>query len=179
MMQEKQEGMGGVQGPENEAQPRKSYVSQGKEYEEHCQSVLIRMGATAHVVGKACDGGIDIIGHLTETKTGGAEQINLVAQCKSSRAKVPVQLIREFEGVLGRENSGVVGFFFSPSGFSQNSLNHGISSKFPLALCTTRGEFTKIWQNPVLRKMAVSLRPPARAALTLCPSSRQSTTVAI
>ena len=121
MMQEKQEGMGGVQGPENEAQPRKSYVSQGKEYEEHCQSVLIRMGATAHVVGKACDGGIDIIGHLTEvrvvsslmcvvcvcspsipppfsllcffkpvslcisrrceqTKTGGAEQINLVAQ---------------------------------------------------------------------------------------------------
>ena len=38
------------------------------------------------------------------------------SQCKSSRAKVPVQLIREFEGVLGRENSGVVGFFFSPSG---------------------------------------------------------------
>eukprot|EP01147_Barroeca_monosierra_P009744 gene9744-1947_t len=147
-----------------------------KRYPETCgQQEAERLSLpVAEVTGKAGDAGIDIIGIIAQNVGETRKDYPFVAQCKSSKQKVSVQLLREFEGVLGRENPGTIGMYFSYTGFSVNSMEHCITSVYPIALWTISSDHVKVWQNPKLARLHLSIRTLASSQLELNPTSRST-----
>ncbi|EGD75388.1 hypothetical protein PTSG_06465 [Salpingoeca rosetta] len=165
----------------------REYVTQGTLFEQLCGDMLEEMGASISLVGGRSDGGIDISGSFPasmmrdqarhqQQQQAVVDQANtildFVAQCKSSKRKVGVQLLREFEGVLARQRPGTIGLYFVSQGYTIGATNHAATSRHPLALWTVTDGLAKVWQNPALRKRRLRLRPPQTVIMSFCPSAR-------
>eukprot|EP00055_Hartaetosiga_balthica_P015094 m.86971 g.86971 ORF g.86971 m.86971 type:complete len:179 (+) comp8778_c0_seq1:331-867(+) len=138
-----------------------NYVQRGREFELLCGGLMKDAGVENVVVqGQTGDGGIDIIGLLNNCK--------IIVQCKKTDKRVGVNVVRELEGTLLREESSTIGIVCSSVGFSKGAKELVVSSKFPLMLWTVAesGSF-KSWANPRFHKLGVRLQPQKRKRLVI------------
>lgn len=105
-----------------------SHVALGRRYEEACQTMLRTMAVTAHHVGGALDGGIDLLGtwHLAPTLS-----IPVLIQCKHLRRPCPPAVVRELEGAAAR-HPGAVAWLVGMTPASEASLETMRESSTPM-----------------------------------------------
>jgi HJR/Mrr/RecB family endonuclease len=84
----------------------------GEGFERHLADLLRARGWRAELTQRSRDGGIDL--RLHKSDEIGIESAFYV-QCKNQRTAVPVEVVRELNGVLDANVRGIVA---SPSGFT-------------------------------------------------------------
>ncbi|OMJ29110.1 hypothetical protein AYI69_g1391 [Smittium culicis] len=96
------------------------------------------LGANLKRNGGANDLGIDFSGFWKLDPLSN-NNIYLVGQCKNYSSTLGPAIIREFEGVMSRQNENdTVGILSCPNGFSAKAIETAMSSKYPLSLLTIR-----------------------------------------
>lgn len=91
-----------------------SGVFKGRAFEQNVLQHLSFTGFSLHSTGGAGDGGIDFRG--TWKPNNAVKPVPVVGQCKALSERVGVQVIRELEGTLCREDPGHVGVVVSEKG---------------------------------------------------------------
>ncbi|KAJ2896532.1 hypothetical protein GGI21_005036, partial [Coemansia aciculifera] len=115
-----------------------STVESGTTYENYAISIFNRLGARLERTGGAGDNGIDFRGLWT---LPGQQQFYLVGQCKYyERKKIGPSVIREWEGVMSRQELDTLGIVAASSGFTPSCIQATLSSIYPIALVTIEGE---------------------------------------
>ncbi|KAJ2742352.1 hypothetical protein GGI20_004557 [Coemansia sp. BCRC 34301] len=115
-----------------------STVESGTAYENHTVSVFNRLGARLERTGGAGDNGVDFRGPWALPDQ---QQFYLVGQCKYyERKKIGPSVIREWEGVMSRQELDTLGIVAASSGFTPNCIQATLSSVYPIALVTIDGD---------------------------------------
>ncbi|KAJ1822568.1 hypothetical protein LPJ56_000668 [Coemansia sp. RSA 2599] len=123
--------------PKRRTTPQRSTISTveaGTAYENTVIGIFRRLGATLERVGGASDRGIDFRGnwHLPNKPP-----FYVVGQCKNyERKKIGPSVIREWEGVMARQEVDTLGIVAATSGFTRSGIDAALSSRFPVALAT-------------------------------------------
>ncbi|KAJ1958188.1 hypothetical protein GGI12_004797 [Dipsacomyces acuminosporus] len=113
---------------------RISTVEAGTAYENLVVSAFNRMGARLERVGGASDQGIDFRGPW---ELPGQSPFYVVGQCKFyERKKIGPSVIREWEGVMSRQEIDTLGILSASSGFTAKGVRTALSSEYPIALVT-------------------------------------------
>ncbi|GJQ13746.1 hypothetical protein GpartN1_g5537.t1 [Galdieria partita] len=137
-----------------------SGVAKGRAFEQVVLLYLLQNGFFLRSTGKAGDGGVDFRG--TWNPNNSLNPIPVVGQCKALSEKVGVQVIRELEGTLCREEPGCLGVLVSEKGFSLVSRRSCYSSKFPIILVgfhpLLKGKISEFWYNDLVRSVVPNLR---------------------
>ncbi|KAJ2611157.1 hypothetical protein H4S08_003297 [Coemansia sp. RSA 1365] len=111
-----------------------STVEVGTAYESLVVSTFNHLGAQLQRVGGASDNGIDFSGSW---KLPDHKRFYLVGQCKHyERKKIGPSIIREWEGVMSRQEIDTLGLVAATSGFTTSGIYAALSSKYPVALVT-------------------------------------------
>ncbi|KAJ2335422.1 hypothetical protein GGI00_001367 [Coemansia sp. RSA 2681] len=119
-------------------QRRISTVESGTAYENHTISIFNRLGASLERTGGAGDNGVDFRGPWALPDQ---QQFYLVGQCKYyERKKIGPSAIREWEGVMSRQELDTLGVVAASSGFTPSCIQAALSSIYPIALVTIDGE---------------------------------------
>ncbi|OLY85467.1 hypothetical protein AYI68_g337 [Smittium mucronatum] len=121
-----------------------SSVGLGTQYENLVVATLNKIGAKLTRSGGACDAGIDYSGPWILDPDSNIN-IHLIGQCKNYSSAIGPSVVREFEGVMSRQNiDDTVGVLNSPFGFSRKAIEAAMSSKYPLSLMTIKNAPQKI-----------------------------------
>ncbi|KAJ1934423.1 hypothetical protein GGF37_006369 [Kickxella alabastrina] len=116
---------------------RKSWIStveSGTAYENLVVSTFNQLGASLERVGGASDQGIDFRGLWVLPEQ---PSFYVVGQCKHyERKKIGPSVIREWEGVMSRQEVDTLGVVAASSGFTRSGVNAALSSVFPIVLAT-------------------------------------------
>ncbi|KAJ2083859.1 hypothetical protein H4R24_000511 [Coemansia sp. RSA 988] len=111
-----------------------STVEVGTAYESLVVSTFNELGAQLQRVGGASDKGIDFNGSW---KLPDHKRFYIVGQCKHyERKKIGPSVIREWEGVMSRQEIDTLGLVAATSGFTTSGIYAALSSKYPVALVT-------------------------------------------
>ncbi|KAJ2736303.1 hypothetical protein IW152_000863 [Coemansia sp. BCRC 34962] len=127
-----------------------STVESGTAYENHTISIFNRLGASLERTGGAGDHGVDFRGPWTLPDQ---QQFYLVGQCKYyERKKIGPSVIREWEGVMSRQELDTLGIVVASSGFTPSCIQEALSSIYPIALVAIDGgdmsnQYTSIEQS--------------------------------
>ncbi|KAJ2244338.1 hypothetical protein GGI13_006259 [Coemansia sp. RSA 455] len=114
-----------------------STVESGTAYENHTISIFNRLGASLERTGGAGDNGVDFRGPWTLPEQ---QRFYLVGQCKYyERKKIGPSVIREWEGVMSRQELDTLGVVAASSGFTSSCIQAALSSIYPIALVTIDG----------------------------------------
>ncbi|KAJ2685067.1 hypothetical protein H4218_003129 [Coemansia sp. IMI 209128] len=114
-----------------------STVESGTAYENHTISIFNRLGASLERTGGAGDNGVDFRGPWTLPDQ---QQFYLVGQCKYyERKKIGPSVIREWEGVMSRQELDTLGVVAASSGFTPACIQEALSSIYPIALVAIDG----------------------------------------
>ena len=95
-------------------------VMNGVEFEGYVKRLLVRKGWSVETTPLTRDGGIDLIARRNDDV--GVEVI-LYIQCKNYSSPVGVDVVRELNGVLPKQLSGVRGVLVCPSGFTADAIS--------------------------------------------------------
>ncbi|KAI8320815.1 hypothetical protein GQ54DRAFT_252089, partial [Martensiomyces pterosporus] len=119
-----------------------STVEAGTAYENLVVGAFNRMGARFERVGGASDQGIDFRGPWA---LPGQPPFYVVGQCKHyERKKIGPSVIREWEGVMSRQETDTLGILSASSGFTTKGVRTALSSIYPMALVTLNGPAGRI-----------------------------------
>ncbi|KAJ2785582.1 hypothetical protein GGI15_001855 [Coemansia interrupta] len=111
-----------------------STVESGTAYEHHVIRLLTALGASLERIGGASDQGIDFRG---KWKLPSHPPFYMVGQCKHyERKKIGPSVVREWEGVMSRQEPDTLGLVAATSGFTRSGISAALSSAFPIALAT-------------------------------------------
>jgi restriction system protein len=91
----------------------------GIEFEDHVKQFFECKGWRVEVTPLSRDGGIDLIARRIDDV---GIEVTLYIQCKNSSSPVGVDVVRELNGVLPRQLSGVRGVLICPSGFTKDAI---------------------------------------------------------
>ena len=92
----------------------------GVEFEDYVKRLLVRKGWSVETTPLTRDGGIDLIARRNDDV--GVEVI-LYIQCKNYASPVSVDVVRELNGALPKQLSGVRGVLVCPSGFTADAIS--------------------------------------------------------
>ncbi|KAJ2763124.1 hypothetical protein IWQ56_004899 [Coemansia nantahalensis] len=111
-----------------------STVEAGTAYEHAVASTFNRLGARLQRVGGAHDNGVDLRGSWA---LPGRPRFHMVGQCKHyGRKKIGPAVVREWEGVMSRQDTDTLGVIAASSGFTSSSVDAALSSAYPIAMVT-------------------------------------------
>ncbi|KAJ1663470.1 hypothetical protein IW140_001183 [Coemansia sp. RSA 1813] len=132
---------------------RLSTVEVGTAYENLTVAVFNRLGAQVERVGGAGDQGVDFRGPWSLPNH---ERFYMVGQCKYyERKRIGPSIIREWEGVMSRQDYDTVGTVVASSGFTAEGVQVALSSVYPMALITLVADDLKIADDaPILLPLA-------------------------
>ncbi|KAJ2721695.1 hypothetical protein GGI07_003810 [Coemansia sp. Benny D115] len=118
-----------------------STVEAGTAYENLVVDTFNRLGAQLERVGGANDQGIDFRGFWSLPKQ---HPFYLIGQCKYYEHKrIGPSVIREWEGVMSRQEMDTLGVVATTGGFTRHGVNAVLSSAYPIALATIDGGSVK------------------------------------
>ncbi|KAJ2715559.1 hypothetical protein H4R19_001141 [Coemansia spiralis] len=113
-----------------------STVETGTAYEHAVASTFNRLGAQLQRVGGAHDNGVDLCGSWA---LPGHPRFHMVGQCKHYvRKKIGPSIVREWEGVMSRQETDTLGVIAASSGFTPSSIDAALSSVYPIAMVTVQ-----------------------------------------
>ena len=92
----------------------------GVEFEEHVKRLLERRGWRLETTPLTRDGGIDLIARRDDDV---GVEVTLYVQCKNHASPVGVDVVRELNGALPRQQSGARGVLVCPSGFTADTIS--------------------------------------------------------
>ena len=92
----------------------------GVEFEEHVKRLLERRGWRVETTPLTRDGGIDLIARRDDDV---GVEVTLYVQCKNHSSPVGVDVARELNGALPRQQSGTRGVLVCPSGFTADATS--------------------------------------------------------
>ncbi|KAJ2393931.1 hypothetical protein GGI23_004888 [Coemansia sp. RSA 2559] len=119
-----------------------STVEAGTAFENLTTAAFNRLGAQVERVGGAGDQGVDFRGPWSLPNH---ERFYVVGQCKHyERKRIGPSVIREWEGVMSRQDYDTVGVVVASSGFTAESAQVALSSMYPMALVTLAAEDIKV-----------------------------------
>ena len=120
------------------------YNIEGEKYERYSRSLLQEIGFNFRLTVKTKDGGLDLVGHIRDKDQ---KFVNCYGQCKNSKHRMSVNILRDFEGTLlrqnnnndangsdNKENNRKIGILISSSGFTSDLIYKMRSSYFPIVL---------------------------------------------
>ncbi|KAJ2826315.1 hypothetical protein IWW50_002423 [Coemansia erecta] len=124
-----------TQHTEETEQPRVlSTVEAGTAYENQVVETFNGLGAALERVGGASDNGIDFCGRWT---LPAHRSFHVAGQCKHyERKKIGPAVIREWDGVMSRQDLDTLGIVVATSGFTPSGVRAALSSAHPIALVT-------------------------------------------
>ncbi|KAJ1721219.1 hypothetical protein LPJ53_004240 [Coemansia erecta] len=118
-----------------------STVECGTAYEHQVIRLLRTLGAQLERIGGASDQGIDFRGKWTLPSQ---PAFYVVGQCKHyERKKIGPSVIREWEGVMSRQEPDSLGVVAATSGFTRSAVDEALSSAFPIALATIQSDLLR------------------------------------
>ncbi|KAJ2307351.1 hypothetical protein H4R23_003961 [Coemansia sp. Cherry 401B] len=111
-----------------------STVEVGTTYENLVVATFNQLGAALERVGGASDNGIDFYGRWALPNHS---EFFVAGQCKHyERKKIGPSVIREWEGVMSRQDTDTLGVVVATSGFTTGGVHAALSSAYPIALVT-------------------------------------------
>ncbi|KAJ2750931.1 hypothetical protein H4S06_004249 [Coemansia sp. BCRC 34490] len=111
-----------------------STVEAGTAYERLVAATFNSLGARVERVGGAGDCGVDLRGPWTLPNS---KRFYVVGQCKYyERKRIGPAIVREWEGVMSRQDYDTVGVVVASSGFTADGVKVAMSSAYPMALVT-------------------------------------------
>ncbi|MGB4782928.1 restriction endonuclease, partial [Candidatus Methylomirabilis sp.] len=120
-------GLFGLTPPEHAKSSRRGTESaanyaemSGVEFEEYVKRLLERKGWRVETTPLTRDGGIDLIARRDDDV---GVEVTLYVQCKNHSSPVGVDVARELNGALPRQQSGTWGVLVCPSGFTADATS--------------------------------------------------------
>jgi hypothetical protein len=122
-------GLFGLTPPEHAKSSRRGTESaanyaemSGVEFEEYVKRLLERKGWRVETTPLTRDGGIDLMARRDDEV---GVEVTLYVQCKNHSSPVGVDVVRELNGSLPKQLSGVRGVLVCPSGFTADAMAFG------------------------------------------------------
>ncbi|KAJ2592274.1 hypothetical protein IWW49_001121 [Coemansia sp. RSA 1797] len=130
-----------------------STVEAGTAYENQAVATLNQLGASLERVGGASDHGIDFCGLW---KLPSHREFYVVGQCKHyERKKIGPSILREWEGVMSRQELDTLGIVVATSGFTPSGIHAALSSAYPVALVTMASPLKRVEHEPPYAESAI------------------------
>ncbi|KAJ1933798.1 hypothetical protein FBU59_005910 [Linderina macrospora] len=115
-----------------------------------------KLGASLERIGGANDQGIDFRGPWTLPNQ---PQFYVVGQCKYyERKKLGPSIIREWEGVMSRQEPDTLGVIAASSGFTTKGVRTALSSEYPMALVTLNSEVPIVGEGAATEGVGLDVR---------------------